>query len=161
MGYFFFHHLVTLVLVAVAQFAKRLHLTVKKWCNMLHFGPWDGASVTVWPDWVIFCCLDDFLKPVATTFLAQIDHIIGRFWKSVIFLVKVFFGQLFIDSGQLLTQAFWSPFSVMTTVYRAQAHNQASVLSEWFIWSNTFICLCWICFELWKQKIENKIHLAF
>ena len=70
MGYFLFHHLVTLVLVAVAQFAKRLHLTVKKWCNMLHFGPWDGASVTVWPDWVIFCCLDDFLKPVATTFFS-------------------------------------------------------------------------------------------
>ena len=161
MGYFFFHHLVTLVLVAVAQFAKRLHLTVKKWCNMLHFGPWDGASVTVWPDWVIFCCLDDFLKPVATTFFSPNWPYYWAILKKCHFSSESIFGQLFIDSGQLLTQAFWSPFSVMTTVYRAQAHNQASVLSEWFIWSNTFICLCWICFELWKQKIENKIHLAF
>ena len=110
MGYFFFHHLVTLVLVAVAQFAKRLHLTVKKWCNMLHFGPWDGASVTVWPDWVIFCCLDDFLKPVATTFFSPNWPYYWAILKKCHFSSESIFGQLFIDIGQLLTQAFWSPW---------------------------------------------------
>ena len=38
--------------------------------------------LTVWPDWAIFCCLDDFLKQVETTILAQIAHIIRLFLKK-------------------------------------------------------------------------------
>ena len=84
-------------------------------------------SVTRLVDFLLFGRL---FKACGNGFLAQIVYIIGRFLKKCHFSSESIFGQLFIDSGQLLTQAFWSPFSVMTTVYRAQAHNQASVLSE-------------------------------
>ena len=49
---------------------------------------------SVWLDWAIFCCLGDFLKPVVgNDYFAQIAHIIGLFWKSVIFLLKAFLGK--------------------------------------------------------------------
>ena len=44
------------------------------------------------------------------TILAQIAHIIRLFLKKGHFLVRVFLGNFFMDIGQLLTQAFWSPW---------------------------------------------------
>ena len=64
-------------------------------------------SVTRLVDFLLFGRL---FKACGNGFLAQIVYIIGRFLKKCHFSSESIFGQLFIDIGQLLTQAFWSPW---------------------------------------------------
>ena len=48
------------------------------WCNNLFNGP-----LSVWPDWVIYWTLGNFLKPLATIHLPKSPIFLGNFCKGV------------------------------------------------------------------------------
>ena len=61
----------------------------------------------VWPDWVIYCTLGSFLKPVATIIMLKLPTFFGNFCQDVEilhFLVKSFWGNFY---GYLAT-FYWS-----------------------------------------------------
>ena len=54
----------------------------------------------VWPDWVIYCILGNFSKPVATISLPKLPTFIGNFFKlskSIILLVKSFWATFIVS----------------------------------------------------------------
>ena len=72
-------------------------------------------SLPVWPDWAIFCTLDNHSKQVATNILLKLPTLLGNFSKcakSFIFLVKSFLGNFY----RHLAIFFWSHCSVCTCI---------------------------------------------
>ena len=54
----------------------------------------------VWPDWAIYCTLDNFSKPAETIILPKLPTVVGNFRK----VVKIFHFSREIIIGQLLLQ---------------------------------------------------------
>ena len=55
-------------------------------------------SWSVWPDWVIYWTLGNFLKLMAKIILPKLPTLLGNFWKGVKiyhFSCEIIFGQLF------------------------------------------------------------------
>ena len=59
---------------------------------------WYCGRWEVWPDWVIYCTLGNFLKPVATIILPKLPTFLGNFCKGV----KIFLFFSWNHFGQLL-----------------------------------------------------------
>ena len=81
---------------------------------------------TVWPDWAIYCTLDNFSKPVAIIILPKLQifqAIFVKYSKYFIYLMKSFFGNFYSH----LATFYWShccrssPESIGTVV--TYSHN--------------------------------------
>ena len=99
----------------------------------MHF--WAGAIgnaqlPSVWPDWVIYWTLGNFLKPLATINLPKSTTLFGIFYKCVQifhFSSKKIFGQLLLTFGDF----FWSHCLPWMCIVTGIAISQ-------------FICLFWL-----------------
>ena len=60
---------------------------------------WNCHRRAVWPDWAIYCTLDNFSKPVATIILPNLSTFLGNSCKSV----KIFHSSSEIRFGQYLS----------------------------------------------------------
>ena len=83
----------------------------------------------MWPDWVIYCILGNFSKPVATIILPKFSTFLGNFCK----FIKIFHFASEIIFGHLLQLVFrffyWSHWSCTILI----------VGFHWSVWTS----LCW------------------
>ena len=100
--------------VSKTFFYSELHLRFPVWVCVSRIQAFDedleNVDSAVWPDWAIYCTLDNFSKPVASIILKNCPHleaIIAKVSKSFIFLVESFWATFVniwqqTDSAQVL-----------------------------------------------------------
>ena len=77
----------------------------------------------MWPDWVIYCTLGNFSKPVVTIILPKLPTFLGIFVKvskSLIFLVKSFLGNFYRN----LVTFYWSHWWCLKMCNSASTNNE-------------------------------------
>ena len=113
------------------------------------------VSITVWPDWAIFCTFGYFLKPLAKINLPKSPTFLANFLKvpySIIFLVKSYLGNF----CRHLAIFIWSPgfkYSFKITV------NYPPSSSRSFNWISRLISSWKLLVQLSCRK--SKLRIKF